>query len=452
MADSKTDLIFPDGSTGPGWESKTIDGVTCYFQTRTQAREGRKMMFGALDPSKGWLRGAAKPGETAPLSIRLDPVLTTEDPEPENNSESALISEPSRAILIEEESVPAPAVKGSTMAHEITQQDNVVLYKNPAWHGIGNVVPEMLSPMEAMAAAELDWEVKTVTPDWTVDGITRPSKTCQLALRMPREGKLDRSGKPEEIIELAKVGMDWAPIQNREMFALAEAGAGLGVKIESAGSVRQGRRVFALLRADSFVIGGNDQVYRYLLLAMGHDSELTLRAVPTSIRAACSNMLTMALRGNKYHSIRHIGDIQGRLLEMQRAIAHFKKTGADFEDAAKVLHSRKLTSAQLESFWKDAWLDLNGGKEAKTDNMAAKAKETLFAWQARLEIERMELGEQDVSLWLAMNAVTQYVQHRPAGRKTDDALKTADLRMNDNLMGVGNTLTSKVFERALALV
>lgn len=468
MADKRVDVLLPGGSEERAWEGITSDGVTAYFKGRDNARKAKEVHSGDLLNLPGWIQGArsieALEAEgtielPAPYTAVQSPIL----PEhvalvvPEETTEIHLTSEQVQPTFREGEN-PQPTKqqpKESPMAHEITPQDNIALYRDPAWHGIGNVVPSEMSPMEAMAAADLDWEVAAVRPTWSFGGVTAESTTAQVVLRIPREGRLDRAGQPEKIIELGKTGPDWSPIQNREMFALAEAGAGMGVKIESAGSLSQGRRVFALLRADSFVLGGGDQVWKYLLLCMGHDGELTLRAQPTSIRVVCKNTLRMAIKGNNFFSIRHTGDIKSKLLEMAAAIQHFRKTGDAFEDACKALHKKHLREAELKSFWEDAWVFLNGkdGEDGRTPRRAEKAKDDLMSWQAGMEVERMELGG-DVSLWLAMNAVTRHIQHREPGRTLEIGRQfdSADIRMRENLMGWNENRSAHIFKKALALV
>ena len=57
------------------------------------------------------------------------------------------------------------------MAHEITEYDNVVLHRTPAWHGLGVVVHEAPTPMEALKIAGLDWNIEqwpmTSSAEWT---------------------------------------------------------------------------------------------------------------------------------------------------------------------------------------------------------------------------------------------------------------------------------------------
>jgi hypothetical protein len=75
----------------------------------------------------------------------------------------------------------------------------------------------------------------------------------------------------------------------------------------------------------------------------------------------------------------------------------------------------------------------------------------LEAWQTRLEIERMELGG-DVTMWLAMNAVTQHIQHRVSEKASNDPLKSQDRRLQENMIGLNSLRTQQVFKLAHSLV
>lgn len=441
MADSKHTITTTAGETLEGWRSHTTDGIQVYTKTRTQARAAKGLTLEALRAGDYGLL------ETPDLPTLVQGGGTVLPSEHEVLQDDKPIELP---IPYTQESAPITPAHVAIIGNPRTGSQ-VALFQRPAWHGYGNLIPQGLTPAEAFAAGDLDWEVKAVRPTWTHDIYSGESTTCQLVLRLPREGRTDANGRPERIIELAKTGVDWKPIQNREMFEVAQAGAGEGLLLESAGSFRQGRRVFALLKADSFVVGKSDQVQRYLLLAMGHDSELTFRAVPLSIRVACENALRMALKSQKYYSIRRVGDVDARKSEMAKAIAHFKATGTDFEEVANGLQRRVLKEKDIRDFFLKAWQTINGNAK-ETEGFAARTEEALVAWQTRMEIERLELGMQEPTAWLAMNAVTHWIQHRPAARETKDPTKTLDLRMHDNLMGVNDTLTSKVFESSLALL
>lgn len=348
------------------------------------------------------------------------------------------------------------------MAHEITAQDGLYLATEKAWHGIGNVLPEAVGSMEAMAAANLDWEVQVLPQFFCVPGTPEEdvyeSQYSRTVVRMPRKGRVDTDGTPEQFIELSSVGPLWEPIQNRQMFEMIEqvgiglAGGGLSkIKLESAGSMQQGRRVFALLRGDSFGVGknGNDEVVKYLLLANGHDAQFSFRAVPTSIRVVCMNTLKMALAGAKgAFTFRHVGDTQKRLDEMALALNRFNETGALFEDKIKALAVREADTKKLKKFWGEAWKIVHGDELPKDEESIQEMKTEIETWTSIMEVEKLELGAQDVTMWLAACAITKNIQHGEPKRKTE---KWQENRLVSNVFGDNDEKTTRIMNAALAL-
>jgi hypothetical protein len=102
------------------------------------------------------------------------------------------------------------------MAHEITEHDNVVLHRTPAWHGLGVVVQDAPTPMEALKIAGLDWNVEQ-WPMSATNGETRLMVDDQLNVRMPGAIKLGIVGQHYKVVqnvELAQFCQDLAE-QNR---------------------------------------------------------------------------------------------------------------------------------------------------------------------------------------------------------------------------------------------
>lgn len=352
------------------------------------------------------------------------------------------------------------------MAHEITAQDNVALAVEGAWHGIGNVVPAAMTPKEAIVAAGLDWEVKVLPQFYAVPGAFDPetpaneqvegneaaweSQYSRTVVRMPRAGQLDREGNPETFIELSSVGPEWQPIQNDQMFDMVESALVQGVRLESAGSFQQGRKVFSLLRSDSFAAGGkgNDEVTKYLLLANGHDAQFTFRAIPTSIRVVCMNTLKMALSGKGMFTLRHVGDTEGRLKDMATALQNFKATGTLFQEKVNALAQRDADSKKLNKFWKEAWKIVHGDDLPKDEEAVQEMKAEIESWTNTMEVEKLELEAQDTTMWLAANAITKTIQHGDPKRRTKG---WAEGRQVSNLFGKNDEITTKVMQAALAL-
>ena len=45
--------------------------------------------------------------------------------------------------------------------HGMTENDSAMYFKNPAWHGLGNVVESDVSTSEALVESGLNWDVCT---------------------------------------------------------------------------------------------------------------------------------------------------------------------------------------------------------------------------------------------------------------------------------------------------
>jgi hypothetical protein len=70
------------------------------------------------------------------------------------------------------------------MAHEFTRQDNAVLHRTSAWHGLGVVVQNAQNPMEALKTTGLEWNVE----QWPLHATNRESRLMiddQRNVRMP---------------------------------------------------------------------------------------------------------------------------------------------------------------------------------------------------------------------------------------------------------------------------
>src|SRR5678815_2693601 len=170
------------------------------------------------------------------------------------------------------------------MAHEV---ESGMFVGQPAWHGLGTVLPNAPSIEDAIVCAGLDWTVKLAPLAIVADG--RPVDHCATV-------------RESDDSILGVVGPGYVPLQNREAFAwfqpMVESGA---VTLEAAGSLREGRRIWILGRcADSSAdIVPGDEVRQYLLLAHGHDGSLAIRVGFTSVRVVCANTLRASLESDE---------------------------------------------------------------------------------------------------------------------------------------------------------
>ena len=320
------------------------------------------------------------------------------------------------------------------MAHEIHSNDSIILNRVPAWHELGNVVDKDLSPREALIQGNLDWKVGF--PDEanaSFAGQIVPIQTSRALYRLPRNDE-------EEYLEIATHGLDYHPLQNETLFDLAYA-LGADVKVESAGSLFNCKKVFITLRGETFGVR-NDQIDMYVALMNSHDGSLALTFFPTSTRIVCNNTLTQAIKNAKdrKYACRHFKKMDNTIEDMKFALAHFAQTGEVFKQQVQTLAEIKIKNeAQLREFFLKSYVEINGAKAINLETPESKEEMTTIfdSWQSTMEVEQIELGEDSPTLWLAANAVTDWIQHSEPKRRAKDwqlnrsfanvAGKTADL-------------------------
>jgi len=188
------------------------------------------------------------------------------------------------------------------MSHEITEQDSMVsgMGKTP-WHGLGTVVEGRLSALEALELANLHWKVNQ-EPIYTED------------MELITTHQLNRRSDTGTILGI--VGKDWTPIQNTFLVEIAEAlgQAGTDFKpvIETAGSLKGGRIVWALITTSERYFADSDH-RSYLLLSNGHDGSRAVRGTMTDVRVVCNNTLTCAETQKSSLFVRHTKNVAVRL-------------------------------------------------------------------------------------------------------------------------------------------
>lgn len=336
------------------------------------------------------------------------------------------------------------------MAHNIHSNDSMVLVGKRAWHGIGTVLPDAVTPREALVIGGMDWQVEqsdALTATFGADS-GNPDRVV-----VETHKTLRRS---DDKTVLATVGADYCVMQNDR---LADIAASLGstgtVKIETAGTLNGGRRVFFLLKGGTVDIGGRgDIVEEYLFIANSHDGSLSLTAFPTSIRVVCANTMTMALqelrsRGGAGAAYRwkHTSGLEVRTDEIKAALANWGRVTDDNREAMNALAAKQLTRDQIQSLWTDVLVALDGeiAVNPKTEaqhRRKAKAVSELAYMSRVFDHESQKFG---ASAWVAANAMTHLIQHSRGTLR-------GEARVNADLLGSYGDAKKVAMKAALALV
>jgi phage/plasmid-like protein (TIGR03299 family) len=381
------------------------------------------------------------------------------------------------------------------MSHEIETMDVVGLRGQQAWHRLGVVIQDNLTALEAAERFGLTWKVdgyplfaespKAAAALETLADVIQSGASGGTILHALHEFQAlrlevethkanvrtsDNDGNPVNEL-LGVVGADYQVCQNRELAEFTDALAQSGkVTIESCGSIRNGKRVWFLAKGDAFTIGGTDEVLPYVLVSNGHDGGQSIRVTPTTVRVVCSNTLHMVIPNaedmltrpdSAAISIRHSGKISDKLQQAKRALAYYGDTLRRNRELFDMLQAKQFDQQQnlqlfadsYASFWEVATPDELSSADSKirriAENRMERMRKASDAFIQRYENEKRLTGLQD-SAWLALNAMTGYIQHDKVARGSDDTDRVSR-RMESNLFGINASRTNDVLAHCLAL-
>ena len=340
------------------------------------------------------------------------------------------------------------------MAHEITSNDHLVLAGKAAWHGFGTIVEDAPTTHEALKLARMEWNVletnylKGYAPTMTADTEYRSDKW-----------KFTVREDTQEILGCVTSGFQ--PVQNSELAKFcSELSMDSVVRVESAGSLFGGRKVWFLLKADTFNVGQtngptHDPITPYILVANGHDGSLSFTGMTTSVRVVCNNTLSWALRGKgKVFSYKHTANIMSRIDEARKSMHNALKGLDNFKDACHHLRRRTMTRAEVQAFFLDVYshvvdpivkttreerMNNPFSRKEETDRRYVNAMENLDKICRNFDDEYQVAGD---TYWNAFNATSRWLQDRNR--------KVGDHHTYNVVMGTAAENTSKAFKMALA--
>lgn len=238
------------------------------------------------------------------------------------------------------------------MAHEIDETGGIAraaFARTPAWHGLGKVVPDSMTVEEAIEYAGLDWEVHPEPIYFKDDAAGEVS-----AMRMIPEKRAIIRQDSRECTGI--VSDKWTPVQNRQLGEFIKSVTDQGARLEAAGSLRGGKRVWFLLDLKrTYEVLKGDPVCSYLVFGNGHDGTTLLRGLGTETRVVCSNTWAMALDGaneRKGISFRHDGTITNYVAKAKAYIDSLFHTSEKRKEESQALAKMvRMKDADMAEFF-----------------------------------------------------------------------------------------------------
>jgi phage/plasmid-like protein (TIGR03299 family) len=346
------------------------------------------------------------------------------------------------------------------MAHEF---ETGFVVRKQAWHGLAAVLPENPSVTDALRHAGLDWDVLEQplhTNLLSAEGVAEVEVTGWKALMR---------GSDKSV--LGVVTDTYKPFQNREAFGWFQELVDDGTcKIETAGSLQQGRKVWVQARyADAIEVKDGDAIVPYLLLANGHDGKMSLRIMNTPIRVVCWNTMQAAgatedgdaeAESSGGIAISHQGDVASKALAARRAIVAMNRDLKVTVDAYRRMAKLPVTEAYVRELAKQLWdrdyiqaRDLVAKFRQRQEHEAPSVREEtarkiaeleeILNTPSRTENKVVEAfhgspGCEGKTAWDAFNAVTYQIDHGMQGSQ--------ESRLTSSWFGNGARKRAKAFQ------
>lgn len=243
------------------------------------------------------------------------------------------------------------------MAHNITERDGLFVVREPAWHGLGEVLSEYPTRQEAQAIAH-PWEPVSEPVYRKVPFVT---ETGELGERFEVIEDSVLNVRSDDGFALGVTPASRVTISNSEMYDIAEAIEGTdkgAVKFETGGSLLGGKKVWLLLRLrDPLTIPGDPQgeTIPYYGLQNGHSADGgAFRGQATLTRIVCDNTSQMAdldarARGTEF-VFKHTKNIRDRIDEAKEALAGWRESVQAYRLLSAHLVGLRVTPAQRELF------------------------------------------------------------------------------------------------------
>jgi phage/plasmid-like protein (TIGR03299 family) len=326
------------------------------------------------------------------------------------------------------------------MAHQIAivngQASLAYTGKRP-WHGLGTQVDHAMTAAEAMAAANLNYEVEK----WPV--YVHNPYTGEY-VRDPSRWKTVRTDTGDW---LGDVSSTYKIFQNAEGFALLDQIVASGeLRYETAGAIGVGERVWMLARVpgEIRVRKSQDVSAKYLLCALGHDGATGITVFFTSIRVVCANTWRAAFGAvTTQVRITHTGNLASKVIQARDTLGLAHCAFERAAEAADFLAGVQVSSNRLTDYFRAIFPDPQG-QHAERPGAQKATEETRSTLRGLFETGLgADIPEIRGSYWAAYHAVTEYVDH------FERATASESRQLDHIWFGTGARLKDRAFSLAI---
>jgi hypothetical protein len=311
------------------------------------------------------------------------------------------------------------------MSHEIEQYDTVIFGNNkPAWHGLGTVFPGLFSPLRVFAEGVGHRDIIEVPI--LLNGLPLEEKKGLIGITA--------SGVQ---VPLSVVGDNYGVLKSETVFKVLEEVYGGRAVVETAGTLRNGKREWVLVRRDSWDVTSGDKVLCYDLWLNRHDGSGCFELHRTNVRVVCANTWKLAVSGgNRAIGVRHTCNVEQLVRASINALQSIEETEMKQRLAAQKMAKVAMTVTEANRAF-ETLLGVKTGVEisTRTENQLTELTRLFVAGSGNIGRTR----------WDGFNAVTEFVDHSRSSR-VSEGRNEGEVRFESVLMGSGDALKAKAFD------
>jgi phage/plasmid-like protein (TIGR03299 family) len=309
------------------------------------------------------------------------------------------------------------------MAHELTQRADgfteMAFVGELPWHGLGQELQE---------GADMETWRKAAGMDWTIQSAPVQYVSASAYNQFNGQNVLYRN---DNNLPLSIVSDRYKPVQPAEVLEFFDSLVKeAGFKLHTAGTLRGGKRLWALAETGKFgEVCKDDGVGGFLLLSTSCDRTLATTARFTSVRVVCNNTLTMA-----QNDIRTMIKVPHSTIfdhdKVKLELGQVSEAFGSFMEMAKFLQNQKLNQAQAKVF-----LTKLMTPQAKLANEQYNIEKNKGYTKILEMFEGSGKGADLVGFtkWGMLNAVTEYYDHIIPNRSNDTRLDNAWFGSGDRI-------------------
>lgn len=304
------------------------------------------------------------------------------------------------------------------MAHELeifaNGRASMAFVGETPWHGLGQQLSAN-APIEVWRReAHLDWDIHR-SPVQYKNGTLH---------EFPEQHVLYRSDTNAPLAVVSKRYKEVQPGEVLEFFR--DLIDGSGFSIETAGTLKGGRRIWALARTGyEAEVVARDSVKSYLLLATSCDGTIATTAQFTSVRVVCNNTLQMSLNrasgdqsADTVVRVRHNTEFDPNVVKEQLGLIG-KQVFDEFMGRMQALSQKPFSVADADAVLRTLFSKTT--HDDVTESKGYKSVMNLFNGAGR----GATLDGVEGTAWGLLNAVTEYYDYHTRSRSAANRLDSA---------------------------